>query len=186
MRRDGTGNCRGIGFKITGVEDPFDGAFGEGVLVVGDEVGLGPDVAVEAVGGVAAEVDGARDEPVWGQDADADGGGAAGAAGRGVEEGGAVVPLVVVEGLVGGELVADDVEVAAPRPVVPQVRQRQVAVELHQELRVELGRPWRRRRRRLRSVAGDDEEQGRREEERGRRLLHLVQVAALLRGSEMA
>ena len=148
MRRDGTGNCRGIGFKITGVEDPFDGAFGEGVLVVGDEVGLGPDVAVEAVGGVAAEVDGARDEPVWGQAADADGGGAAGAARRGVEEGGAVVPLVVVEGLVGGELVVDDVEVAAPRPVVPQVRQRQVAVELHQELRVELGRPWRRRRRR--------------------------------------
>jgi hypothetical protein len=34
------------------------------------------------------------------------------------------------------------VQVAAPRPVVPEVGQGQVPLVLHQELRVELLRPW--------------------------------------------
>jgi hypothetical protein len=78
-------------------------------------------VAVETAGVSPAEVGRADAEPVGAEDADPDGDGAAGAARRGVEEGGVVVPLVVVEGRVGGELVAGDVEVAAARPVVLEV-----------------------------------------------------------------
>ena len=124
---------------------------------------------------MAAEVDRAGAEPVGAEDADPDGGGAAGAARRGVEEGGAVVPLVVVEGRVGGELLAGDVKVAAARPVVPEVGDGQVAVEVHDQLHVELRRPGGRGR-----VPGsewglreaEEEEEGDGEERR-----HLLSVA---------
>ena len=99
-------------------------------------------MAVESTGVTAAEVDGARAEPVGAEDADPDGGGAAGAARRGVEEGGTIVPLVVIVGRVGGKLVADDVQVAAARPVVPEVGHGHVAVVLHDQRRVELRGPW--------------------------------------------
>lgn len=128
--------------QVTCVEDPLDGSLGVDVLVVGDEVGLGPDVAVESAGVAAAEVDGPGAEPVRAEDADPDGGGAAGAERRRVKEGGAVVPLVVVVGRVGGELVADDVQVAAARPVVPEVGHGHVAVVVHHQRRVELRGPW--------------------------------------------
>ena len=99
-------------------------------------------MAVESAGVAAAEVDGARPEPVGAENAHPDGGGAAGAARRRVEERGAVVPLVIVVGRVGGELVADDVQVAAARPVVPEVGHGHVAVVVHDQRRVELRGPW--------------------------------------------
>lgn len=123
----------------------MDGALGDDVLVVPDEVNLGPHVAEEAVDGLLTEVGGAV-EPVGAEDADPDLDGAAGTRGvEGVKERGAVVPLEVVKGRA-VELVAHDVEVASTGPVVPEVDQRQRAAVVHEEDCVELVRPWRRRR----------------------------------------
>lgn len=135
---------------------------GDDVLVVPDEVDLGPDVAVEAVNGLAAEVGGAGGEPVGGQEADGE---QLGAAGGGVEEvGGAIGPLDVV-GRVAGELAADEVEVAPPRPVVVEVDQLQPAAaprEVGEYHRVELLRP-RRRGRGIECCGGGGEEEEERE-----------------------
>lgn len=109
----------------------MDGALGDDVLVVPDEVDLGPHVAEEAIDGLLAKISGTV-EPVRAEDADLELIGAAGAGGiEGVKEGGAVVPLEVVEGRP-VELVAHDVEVAATGPVVPEVDQRQGAAVVHE------------------------------------------------------
>ena len=86
-------------------EIPADGAAGGDFLVVPDEIDLGPQVAVEAVDVLAAEVHGAVGEPVRRQDPHGEPHGAAGA--RVEVVGGAVGPLDVV-----GRVV-DEVEVAA-------------------------------------------------------------------------
>ena len=138
--------CAGDRYYNTIEEIPADGAAGGDFLVVPDEVDLGPEVAVEAVDVLAAEVDGAGGEPVGRQEAHGE---TDGAAGPGVEVvGGAVGPLDVVE-RVAGELVPDEVEVAAPGPVVVEVDQLQPAAalgEVGEHHRVELLRPRRRHR----------------------------------------
>lgn len=127
------------------VEDPAHGALGGNVLVVPDEVDLGPGVAEESVDVLLAEVGGAA-EPVGTEDADVELRGAAGeGGGEGVEEGGAVVPLEVVE-RGAAQLVLDDVEVAAVGPVVPEVDHGEGAAVVHEEEGVELEGPWRGRR----------------------------------------
>lgn len=133
-------------------------------------------MAVEAVDVLAAEIDGAGGEPVRRQDPHGE---THGAAGPGVEEvGGAVGPLDVVE-RVAGELVPDEVEVAAPGPVVVQVGQLQPAAalgEIGEDHRVELLRPRRRHWGRgagtgriSRSVGYSGEEEEEREHHEGRR-----------------
>ena len=125
-------------------EIPADGTAGGDFLVVPDEIDLGPQVAVEAVDVLAAEVHGAVGEPVRRQDPHGE---PHGAAGPGVEVvGGAVGPLDVV-GRVAGELVVDEVEVAALGPIVVEVDQLQPAAalrEVGEDHRVELLRPRRR------------------------------------------
>jgi hypothetical protein len=105
---------------LTVDEVPADGPPRAGLLVVDDEPGLAPDVALDPAGDAAPHVLGAAPgEPPGREHADGE---PLDAAGGGVEvEAGAVVPLHVVE-RVGGELVADQVQVAPPRPVVVEVR----------------------------------------------------------------
>ena len=86
------------------------GAAGGDFLVVPDEIDLYPQVAVETIDVLAAEVHGAVNEPVGRQEPHGE---LHGAAGSGVQVvGGAVGPLGII-GRVAGELVVDEVEVAA-------------------------------------------------------------------------
>lgn len=130
-------------FAPTIEEVPADGSPCGDLLVVPEEVDLGPEVAVESVDGLAAEVGGAG-EPVGRQETHGE---QDGAAGRRVEvEGGAVGPLHVVR-RVAGELVADQVQVASARPVVVEVDELQPPAalgEVGEHHRVELLRPRRR------------------------------------------
>lgn len=117
-------------------------------------------MAVDPAGDSAAQVLGAAaGEPPWREHADGE---PLDAAGPGVEvEGGAVVPLHVVE-RVGRQLVAHQVQVPPPRPVVVEVRDAQrrarrrvrVVGQVREQHRVETLRPRRRRRRRGRVGAG--------------------------------
>jgi hypothetical protein len=104
-------------------EVPAHGPARGHLLVVEDEAGLGPEVAVHPAGDAPPQVLGAAaGGPPGRQHADRE---LLDAAGRGVKvEGGAVVPLHVVQ-RVRRQLVAHQVEVAPPRPVVVQVRQPQ-------------------------------------------------------------
>lgn len=126
------------------VEDPVNRAFGEDVLIVPDEVNLLPDIAQEAINVLLAEIVSAI-EPIRAEDADVEVDGAAFAGGvEGVKEGGAIVPLEVVEGEAdGGELVLDDVEIAAIGPIVPEIDEGEGAAVVHEKDGVELERPWR-------------------------------------------
>ena len=182
-----------MGNAATTIEEiPSDGAAGGDFLVVPYEVDLGPEVAVEAVDVLAAEVDGAGGEPVGRQEPHGD---THGAAGPGVEEvGGAVGPLNVVE-RVAGELVPDDVEVAAPGPVVVEVDQLQPAAalgEVCENYGMELLRPRRRHRGRGagtchigRKVGYSGEEEEEREHHEGRRRRRHRRLLRLTRASRV-
>ena len=109
--------------------------------MVPDEVNLGPHITEESIDVLLAEVGGAG-EPIGAQDADVELRGAAGQwRGESVEEGGAVVPLEVVERWA-VELVLDDVEVAAVGPVVPEIDHGEGSAVVHEEEGVELEGPW--------------------------------------------
>lgn len=115
------------------------GALGLDILIVPDELDLLPDIAEEAIDMLLAEVIGTV-EPIGAENADVEVVGLALArVVEGVVEGGAVVPLEVVEE--GAELVLDDVEIARVGPVVPQVHDRQLAAVIDVEDGVELERP---------------------------------------------
>ena len=108
-------------------EIPADGAAGGDFLVVPDEIDLYPQVAVETIDVLAAEVHGAVNEPVGRQEPHGE---LHGAAGSGVQVvGGAVGPLGII-GRVAGELVVDEVEDAALGPVVVEVNQLQPTAAL--------------------------------------------------------
>jgi hypothetical protein len=143
-------------------EVPEDWAAGGDVLVVSHEEWVAPDMALEPVDGAAAEVGGVVG-PVGRKDAHAVPRGGAGGGGRREQVGASVDPLHVVERLA-GELAADDVQGAPPRPVVVHVDQLQLAAvpgEVGEQHSVELLRPWRRhRRRRCGLDIGGEKEEG--------------------------
>lgn len=96
-------------------------ALGDDVLVIPNETKLLPHVAEKSVDALLAEVFGAV-EPIGAEDSDIELCGAARFGGiERVEEGGAIVPLEIVQNR--AELVLYDVEVAAVGPVVPEVDQ---------------------------------------------------------------
>lgn len=127
--------CHHVSFPPS-VESPMNRAFSFNILIVPDEVDLLPDIAEEAVDFTLAEIVGAV-EPVGAENADLELGGGALARGiEGVEEGGAVVPLQVVEDV--AQLVPNYVKVASLGPVVPQVYYLVLSVVSHHQNRVEL------------------------------------------------
>lgn len=98
-------------------------ALGDDILIIPNETKLLPHVAEKAVDSHLAEVLGAV-EPIGAENSDFELRGAARFGGiESVEEGGAVIPLEIVQNR--AELVLYNVEVAAVRPVVPEVDQAQ-------------------------------------------------------------
>lgn len=132
--------------------------FGDNILIVPNEVHLLPDIAMESVEVALAQVIRAIDKPVRAENPNFKlcdtagmimGGGRVAAVGEGVDEGGAVVPLEVIDdGVSAPELVANDVEVATVGPVVPEVDHAEGSGVVNPEESVELGGPWSRNHRR--------------------------------------
>lgn len=103
--------------------------FGEDVLVVPNKVHLLPNIAEEAIYVALTQIVGTV-QPVWAENSHLQLSGTALALGvECVEEGGAIVPLQVVENIT--QLVLYDVEVAAIGPVVPEVDYLEDSREVH-------------------------------------------------------
>lgn len=109
----------------------MDGPLGDNILIIPNEINLLPHVAEETVDAFLAEVNGAV-EPIGAENSDAELRGAALFAGiESVREGGAVVPLEIVQKL--AELVLYDVEIAAFRPIVPEVNEAEGSAKVYKE-----------------------------------------------------
>lgn len=122
--------------SCTCVENPINRFSGEDILVVPDEVDLLPHVAEEAIDVALAEVGGAL-EPIGAENTYREMHDPAFL--QSVDEGGAIVPFKVIGKL--ALLVLDYVEVAALRPVIPEVHYLECSTVVHKENRVELVRP---------------------------------------------
>lgn len=123
-----------------GVENPKDRPLGNNILIIPNEIDFLPDITEEAIDMLLTQIVGTI-EPVGSENAHLDLGGSTLSVGvESIEEGGAVVPLEVVEEV--AELVLDDVEVAAVGPVVPEVDHLEDTAVVHEEHGVELVGPW--------------------------------------------
>lgn len=95
------------------------------IFVIDNEIGLAPDIASEPIHRLLAEVSGVVHKPVRAEDANIE---VEGFAGEGIEivvKRGPIGPFEVVQHTL--ELLVDDVEVAAVRPIVPEVGRLQIA-----------------------------------------------------------
>lgn len=110
----------------------MDWAVGEDILVIPNKINLLPDIAEEAVDMSLTQIVGTL-QPIRAQNPNIQLRGATVGGGiEGVEEGGAVVPLQVVEEVI-GQLLLYDVEVTAVGPVVPQIDYLQLSAVIHQQ-----------------------------------------------------
>lgn len=108
------------------MKDPSNRSLGDHILIIPEKLNLLPGIAQEPINVLLPEVVGTI-EPVWPEDAHLKLDSPAPARLiEGVVEGGAVVPLQVVQWSA-AELVLNDVEVAAIGPVVPEVNEEEGA-----------------------------------------------------------